>query len=195
MEPLVIHPTATAQWQALVHEAESAAHRRLDEETESYLVFLLMRFTSEAGVANKVLAMDYLSAMNEMGRVRQGRLREVGDLCLIHAGLFPLQAERRRVAVSYFVDLGRSAYLQLAGYLHNSAADTYVHLAQDFIVLMDVLQSMRTLGGNSASLFSPLTAYDLWNDTGASHIYRTVYDGASALPVKTGARGEKQKSH
>lgn len=195
MESLVIHPTATAQWQALVLEAESAAHRRLDEETESYLVFLLMRFMSEAGAAKKVLAMDYLSAMNEMGRVRQGKLRDVGDLCLIHAGLFPLRAERRRVAVSYFVDLGRSAYLQLAGYLQNSAANTYVHLAQDFIVLMDVLQSMRTLGGNSTSLLSPLAAYDLWNDTGGQHVYRSLCDGASALPVKTGAGGGKQKSH
>ena len=44
MKRLVLHATDTAQWQALVHEAEAAAECSLSVETESYLVFTLMRF-------------------------------------------------------------------------------------------------------------------------------------------------------
>lgn len=46
--------------------------------------------------------------MQHTGRVRDERLRDVADQCLILAGLFPGLA-RRRVSPTYFIDLGRGA--------------------------------------------------------------------------------------
>ncbi|MDX1252431.1 MAG: hypothetical protein IDH49_09345 [Gammaproteobacteria bacterium] len=194
MESLVINPTATAQWQALVMEAQAAAGCRLDEDMESYLVFLLMRFAGEPGAVKRILALDYLRAMDQAGRIRQEGLREVGDVCLIHAGLFPLQAQRRRVAISYFVDLGRSAYWQLAGYLQGGSSGVYAHLAHDFVRLMDILQIMRTMSGQPFPL--GLThAYELWNDTGSTRAYAELSAATDALPVKVARHDKSTPSH
>ena len=110
MESLVIQPSATAQWHALVGEAEQACATRLGEELESYLVFLLMRYTESPEIANSVLALDYLHSMEAIGHLRETQLREVGDKCLLYSGLFPARAERRRVNSSYYVKLGMGAY-------------------------------------------------------------------------------------
>ena len=59
MKRLVLHATDTAQWQALVHEAEAAAECSLSVETESYLVFTLMRFVGRARLAKTCLAAVY----------------------------------------------------------------------------------------------------------------------------------------
>ncbi len=168
MESLVLQPTAAAQWQHLVKAAESSSHCQLTEDMESYLVFLLMRFTGEQSIAARVLTLDYLYAMHEVGQRQRVKLRDVGDLCLLHAGLFPLRALRRRVSISYYVGLGRSAYLHLAAHMPNSSSDTYVRLAHEFVQLMDILQSMRTLHGQP-SLLEPLVAHELWSDTGSYH--------------------------
>ena len=41
MGVLLLQPTTTAQWQSLVKDAESSSNLRLNNELESYLVFLL----------------------------------------------------------------------------------------------------------------------------------------------------------
>jgi hypothetical protein len=45
MKQLILDSTPLAQWKSLVHEAQASCDRQLDEALESYLVFLLMRFT------------------------------------------------------------------------------------------------------------------------------------------------------
>ncbi len=173
MEALLLHPTSTAQWHALVAEAQSKTTRHLDEELESYLIFLLMRFTSKPEMATSIMALQYLQGIFEIGRLRQERLRDVGDQCLLYSGLFPQRAQRRRVEISYFVDIGRSAYRELSNCSIKSASEMYAHLSDGFVALMDVLQSMRDLGTQQARL-SPLDAFSLWRDTGSQHAEQTL---------------------
>ncbi|MEO5703117.1 MAG: hypothetical protein ABIQ54_04455 [Gammaproteobacteria bacterium] len=182
MATFVTHSTATAQWQALVAEAESAASCPLVEELESYLVFLLMRFSRKPEMASNIIALDYLSGMLASGQVKQGRLRDVGDQCLLYSGLFPQQAERRHVRVSYFVNVGRSAYRQLSMGLANSYTDLYAHLSQDFVALMDVLHAIRRMGSPLPCL-APLPAYELWNDTGSRQASEALRRITNAQPV------------
>lgn len=133
----------TALWADLVHEAEQGAATRLDEELESYLVFVLMAHTRDVQLHGQVFAVDYLLARSQSGtRQRQG-LREVGDRCLLLAGLYPEQAERRRVSVGYFLDLGSRAYDELSCALRAGVADLYGHLAQAFARLVRVLMELR----------------------------------------------------
>lgn len=183
MATFLTHSTATAQWHALVLEAESAAHCRLVEDLESYLVFLLMRFSSRPDMASKVMAIEYLNGMLAGGHIRQERLRDVGDQCLLYSGLFPDQAEQRRVRISYFVDLGRSAYQQLSTHLAKSHAVLYAHLSQDFVALMDVLHAIRHLGNNKPCL-DPLQAYELWNDTGSQQAYQALRQVTKTEPMR-----------
>ena len=68
MAQLILEPTSTAQWHALVSEAEAVAERQLDETLESYLVFLLMRFASRPDLASRALAIDYLRGSAASGQ-------------------------------------------------------------------------------------------------------------------------------
>ncbi len=182
METLLVQTSATAEWLALVNDAQNAAARPLDEELQSYLVFLLVRFTERPELAGSVLGLEYLQSQHLHGRMQQDQLRDVGDKCLLYSGLFPRRAERRRVKISYFVELGRSAYSQLAERLQHSTADMYHHLSATFVPLMDVLHAIREMSDPEGRL-QPLHAYDLWRDTGSTHALRSLRDDRDALPI------------
>lgn len=181
MANLILEPTSTAQWHALVSEAESASARQLDETLESYLVFLLMRFVARPDLAGRVMAIDYLRGSAASGQLKEVALRDVGDQCLLFSGLYPRHAERRMVRVSYFVELGRGAYGQLAERLRHAGAEVYQQLAEGFIALMDVLQAMRSLDGSPA--LDPLQGLELWADTGSRSGWESLRARTDAVPV------------
>jgi hypothetical protein len=181
MAQLILEPTSTAQWHALVSEAETLSARTLDETLESYLVFLLMRFVARPDLAGSVLAIDYLRGSAATGQLQVTQLRDVGDQCLLFSGLYPQHAERRLVRVSYYVDLGRGAYGQLAERLRHAGAGVYQQLCQGFVALMDVLQAMRSLDGTTA--LAPLQNLELWADTGSQAAWRRLQAETDATPV------------
>ena len=164
MKQLMLEPTATAQWQSLVREAETVCHRHLGVELQSYLVFLLMRFVNRPEFAGTVMATEYLRTTQITGQAHIAGLRNVGDQCLLYSGLFPRRAERKLVRLSYFVELGRSAYDELASALAKQGADMYTQLSAAFVTLMEVLQTMRALGGEP---LGAIQGFELWNDTGS----------------------------
>ena len=132
-----------ALWTDLVHEAEHGAATRLDEELESYLVFLLMAHTRDVQLNRSVVALDYLLARAQSGTRHKQELRDVGDRCLLLAGLYPEQAQRRLVNIGYFLDLGSCAYDELSNALSAGIAQLYGHLAQAFAHLVRVLMEVR----------------------------------------------------
>ena len=181
MSRLILEPTPQAQWQALVHEAQTACDRNLDESLESYLVFLLMRFADRPDCTARIMAEDYLRSQALQGEQRAGQLREVGDHCLLFSGLFPQLAERRLVPVSYFVNIGRASYRQLSAVLDRGWSTVYNHLYEAFVVLMDILHAMRGLGGET--ILTPFQAMDLWQDTGSRRCYEQMCAGGRVRPV------------
>src|SRR5690606_20899169 len=96
----------------------------LDESRESYLVFVLLRHQRDAQLLARIQALEWLQAQELAGSTRRDALRDVGDRCLLVAGLFPALAERRRVSVDYFVELGRGAYQCVA----DAGRDAYAGL-------------------------------------------------------------------
>lgn len=180
MPQLILEPTSQAQWLTLVNEAQARCDRHLDETLESYLVFLLMRFSDKPYCTTRIIAEDYLNCFACSGELRIDRLREVGDHCLLFSGMFPQLAERRLVRISYFVNLGRSSYRQLSGLLDRSWSLVYGNLSQAFVILMDILHTMRELGGDS--VLTPFQALDLWQDTGSRRCYQQV-TASGALPL------------
>lgn len=178
MSDLVLHPTSTAQWHSLVNEAQTACKVSLNEELESYLVFLLMRFVSRPEMAASVLALQYLEGAASGGRVRDDRMRDVGDQCLLFCGLFPRRAERRRVRVSYFVQLGRSAFNMLAQ-TATAGAGLYAQVTSGFVPMMDVLQATRA----AEPPIGPLAAQELWMDTGSESARQALANATGGTPV------------
>ncbi len=181
MSQLILEPTSTAQWHALVSEAEAAAACELDETLESYLVFLLMRFVTRPDLSGAALAVEYLRGASAAGALQASQLRDVGDQCLLFSGLYPRHAERRLVRVSYYVELGRGAYGMLAERLRHTGAEIYRELCNGFVALMDVLQAMRALDGEP--VLAPLQNLELWSDTGSSAAWERFKALTEATPV------------
>ena len=182
MSNVLISGAQVADWQKLVSEAEAELGVSLDEELESYLVFTLMRYTRRPDMTSRVMALDYLQAMQTTGNARQQQMREVADQCLLLTGLFPARVKRRRVSIMYYVDLGRSAYQHLA---ENLASMTvlYSRMAQQFVQAMDTLHAIRQLGEGTLQL-EPLEAYDLWQQTGSRAAQAQLgLDQQNILPV------------
>ncbi|HEX6833701.1 MAG TPA: hypothetical protein VF132_09210 [Rudaea sp.] len=144
MTAILTDTSQTALWVDLVHEAETGAATRLDEELESYLVFLLIAHLRDVHLHHHAMAIDFLLARAESGARRRQELRDVGDRCLLLAGLYPEQAEKRRVSLGYFLDLGSRSYDELSHALRAGVADLYGRLAAGFARLVRVLIEMRS---------------------------------------------------
>jgi len=144
MSQLILHPTDMSQWHALVNEAQASTRLILHENVESYLVFLLMRFSQSPELAESVLAVDFLHAMQSGGTRQVEALRAVGDKSLLLCGLFPGMAEKRHVNLSYFTDLGQAAYLTVSE-LHETEAPLYHELSTQFSTLKIILNALNSV--------------------------------------------------
>lgn len=172
-------PNPTALWHALIKDAEQRGKQQLDEMLESYLVFTLMRHQSDSQLAGRVMAMELLRGLECSGKQREEALRDVGDRCLLLAGLYPEQAQERMVSLNYFVDLGRGSYDQLAAHLRAGLADLYQHLARSFAQLVRVLVQVRMLSGQWLGL-QPMDEYALCREQGGRNADRR-FAGAVVL--------------
>jgi hypothetical protein len=130
-------------WHALVHVAGARLHAPLDESRESYLVFVLLRFQRDDSLLARTLALEWLAAQANIGSARADALRDVGDRCLLIAGLYPGMAERRRVSGDYFIDLGRGAYFEVAQASRNAYAALFEELARSYRELVRTLRALR----------------------------------------------------
>jgi hypothetical protein len=183
MGKVIWHNNSTAAWQELVCDAQSRRQMQLGEDLESYLVFMLMRFTEQAGVHKRPVALDFLETLHTNGELQKTGLREVGDKCLLFSGFFPGLAEKRRVKISYFVDVGQSAYHILAGLSNKVSCELFVKLSNQFVPMMDVLQCMREMSSEN-TLLKPLDAMELWQDTNSKHALDILKEYTDAKPFK-----------
>lgn len=143
MKKLILHPTEMGLWYDLVNEAEANTHLILSEATESYLVFLLMRFMQSTHLMESVLALDILEASQWLPRRQARVLKEVGDKSLLFCGLFPGMAQKKRVSLGYFSDLGQAAYLTLSEIEPAENHALYSQLSEQFSSLQCILQALR----------------------------------------------------
>jgi hypothetical protein len=162
-----------------VSEAEAAAHCCLNREIESYLVFMLMRYIGRPELLRDMPGTEHLERITRRSAQQVEGLRDIGDQCRIFAGLFPEHAARRSVPISYFVQLGRSAYRELAD--AGSSGTIFEELSEQLVKLMDVLQTMRELDDGQPCL-DPLSAIQLWHDTGSPHAWRVLKETTDCLP-------------
>ncbi|OGT38827.1 MAG: hypothetical protein A3F12_04785 [Gammaproteobacteria bacterium RIFCSPHIGHO2_12_FULL_38_14] len=172
MDLLTSHSSLTL-WQEVVKHAEHRCSVLLQKELEAYLVTLLNHYTNKPEILRQVFAMAYLDACHLEENARRTSLQAVGDQCLLFTGLFPHAIQRRMVNISYFVDIGRSAYASIS--VHGN--DLYGSLAIQFIVLMDILQSIR-----SDHDLLPLEAYEQWQSLGSERALKILKQYTQAIP-------------
>ncbi|MCB1827556.1 MAG: hypothetical protein KDH94_03940 [Coxiellaceae bacterium] len=166
MPTVQVQPTEMAGWYDLIKDAQFSYGWSLDEDLEHYLALLLHRFTNQPNVLSSILAMEYLSASEQGRAYKREVMRDVGDKCLLFSGLFPEQADKRRVSINYYVDLGQSAYYHVAEAASDqeNLAQLFDGLVTHFVGMMDILHSIREMSGMQRQL-SLLHAFDLWQHT------------------------------
>lgn len=160
-------------WVDLVRDGEDRVRTRLPEIVESYLVFLLQRHQGDAVLGKRVLALDWLGGQELAGRERAEALRDVGDRCLLIAGLFPQLAERRNVQPGYYATLGQSAYAEVAAATRAGYAELFERLARAFDAMLRVLGGLRA---QPVSRAQPLISTPpTWDDAFADAIAGRVH--------------------
>lgn len=172
---LLTSSTTSVLWHDVIRHAEDCCSITLQDELEAYLVALLIRFTNKPEVAKQILATAFLEALQRHQFERQLSLQQVGDQCLLFAGLFPRAAEKKHVKISYFVSVGRSAYSSIS----KKTNDLYGSLAVHFVPLMDVLQSIRAYPD-----LLPLEAYEQWNLLGSKRAFKILEQTTKGIPIK-----------
>ncbi len=152
MHPPIKQGAQAELWQALVHEAGERAHAPLDDTRESYLVFVLLRYQRDDTLLARTQALEWLDAQSLVGTLRADALRDVGDRCLLIAGLYPQLAIRRHVQVDYFIRMGRGAYLEVAEASRNAYAKLFEQLAKSY---QDLVRTLRALRGMPEDVLLP----------------------------------------
>lgn len=172
---IITNESALILWRDAIQQAENRCAVKLNHELEAYLISVLMHYTDKPEIAKQVFAKAFLDAMQTRDRERVMALKQVGDQCLIYAGLYPQAAERKLVKVTYFVDLGRSAYATLS----MTANDLFWRLAYQFVSLMDVLQSIREVPD-----LLPIDAYEQWEMLGSQRALQILQQYSKGNPYK-----------
>ena len=175
---IMTHPGDITIWYEIVHDAEKSCSVTLQQEVESYLVFLLIRYLRRPELVSSVMATCFLDALQAPLVARNEMLRAIGDQCLLLSGLYPDVAKKRRVRIGYFVGLGRSAYVASSAVTD----DLYAQLGGLFVPLMDVLQSLRHSDSRFPDLL-PMEAMELWSETGSRRALSILKQYTGALPL------------
>ncbi len=179
MQRFRLHTPETAQWHALISEAQATAQYTMKADTENYLVMMLLRFMGKSENATAGIGPMLLEGLLKSGYLSYQTAQDVGDQCLLIAGLFPENAIKFAVPLSYFVCLGRSAYRQIA---HDRDDDFYHHLSDEFVHLMDVLLNMRELELGHPSI-GPIQAHDLFVHTSSRHALKVLHRHTNSIPT------------
>jgi hypothetical protein len=176
---ILVNTSTIGLWREILLEAQARCSTHLHADLESYLVFLLMRFSLKPEIAHQIMATEFLAGAQANFKMQQTTFQQVGDKCLIFSGLFPGIADKRLVKISYFINLGKTAYATIS----TKENDIFQSLADHFVLMMDVLQSIRLYSRDYPDLL-PLAAYDLWKETG-SHRALNVLKGYTSGHTQT----------
>lgn len=145
MKTLILHPTVTSQWYSLIIKAQAQINVNLKTDTESYLVFLLMRSSESTNWIDSSIGMDFMQAMQHSGQMQKSMLIDVGDKGLLVSGFFPELAQKRRVDLNYFTQIGQMAYASVASPFDAPENQLYQELSNEFLTLQAILQQARHL--------------------------------------------------
>lgn len=151
-----------------------------------YLVKLLTHYmfadnlfdeTSENGKKTRsTLAELYLKAMNSEPSLRCDLLKKLGDTSLYITGFFSESLNRKIVDISYYINMGESAFHSLASSVHE---ETYSKLYKDFstqfVRYMEALNYISKQS-NLQKDSNLLKLYENYQKTGSELIRETLVD-------------------
>jgi hypothetical protein len=147
MTQIKFEPSNMAHWYSLIAEAEYRTNYQPNDGIKSYLILTLDKFIQDNDLSTSIIGADFLIYIKELESGQREQLRDLGDQCLILAGLFPGHAEKRNVSVNYFIGIGQQAYLTVADKTKVKYDPVlFYDLGHQFKALTQLLHAMRLPG-------------------------------------------------
>jgi hypothetical protein len=166
-----------------------------------YLVKLLTHYifadnlfdeTTDGGKKTRsTLAELYLKAMNSETNIRYDLLKKLGDTSLYISGFFSESLNRKVVDVSYYVNMGESAFHSLANTVSEEAySNLYKDFSKHFVKYMEALNyiSKQTNLKKDSNL---LKLYENYQKTGSELMREVLVDSGFVdfdITKKSGAQ-------
>ena len=178
----------------LVRDASQNQKVNLPEGVEFYLVNLLQTCTTTQnayptpteGFREEPLALMLCKALQADSHHRIAILRRLGDFSLYMTGFFPESLKRQLVDITYYIEMGETAYGNLSRLLsdHSAFSEIYDDLARRFMAHVDILAEVSEKGriqnGKNTDL---LRLYETWLHTGSERS-RRLLSQAGILPIQ-----------
>lgn len=169
----------------LVTEAMGTQQISAKPETEFYLVNLLHQFMVTERLAEGPLALLLKTALETPEVPAQNALfRRIGDISLYVAGYFQDSLTRKMVDVDYYIEVGGTAYKQVAARTEEAALrPVYAELADRFGSFVEVLATVsdKTTPRTEKDL---LRMYELWVRTKSERAAKALQE-AGIIPNDT----------
>ena len=135
---------------------------------EHYVVQLLAAYAAQ-GIPDGPLALKLAAAVDANPRERRRSLREVGDTSLYVSGFWADSLADKLVDVDYYIELGGSAYGELArggaGWTGDPFGAVFAELASNFVRFVEVLALVSRRTAHAASNEDVLRLYRTWQRT------------------------------
>lgn len=176
----------------LVTETLGRQQVSIQPETEFYLVNLLNQFMTTdrlyprdggGAVREEPLALMIKEALEEPAVQAQSLMfRQVGDVSLYVAGFFQDSLARKLVDVDYYIDMGGTAYQQVATRASEETLRAlYAELSEKFGSFVEVLAEIsdKTSVRTEKDL---LRLYELWMRTGSERAAKALQE-AGIIPT------------
>jgi hypothetical protein len=194
MSELVPAPSLREFFKALLLQAAAHQHVELAEVTEFYIVNLLAEFAAAEKLFTRTddgrkdvepLALLYYRALQQEREEKIRTLRRLGDVSLYRAGFFPGSLRGKATGPDYYVQMGGSAYRQVAALAHGGAfAIVYRELWQKFRPVVEVLEEIAARGMVSNGATGTLKVYEAWLRTRSDRLERILVDAGVIVPTK-----------
>src|SRR6266436_7863130 len=137
---------------------------------EHYVVQLLAAYAGQ-GIPDGPLALKLAAAIDAAPRERRRSLREIGDTSLYVSGFWADSLADKMVDVDYYIEMGGSAYGELArggpGWSSDPYGAVFGELAANFVRFVEVLALVSRRTTHAATNEDVLRLYRLWQRTGS----------------------------
>jgi hypothetical protein len=142
--------------------------------TESYLVNLLGEFLTHP-ITNDALGVKLAASTLASPEERIRQLKDVGDTSLYVTGFFSDSLARRLLDVDYYIQMGGTAYGQLARHYRDRPefSDVYFELGINFPRFVDVLAEVSETSQLTTNT-GVVQLYERWLRTGSEWIARRL---------------------
>lgn len=170
-----------------VNEAASTLHIELEEHIEFYLVNLLSEFavqspakqTEDIGGIETPLTFMLERALEASPERRLKIMKKMGDVSLYVSGYFQDYFNRKLFNISYYMDMGRSAYRSVSHLMSDVHGDDhfasmYGELSSRFHQCVEIFATIAEATNSGKNQTGLLEVYDRWNNTQSERLQRQL---------------------